>query len=163
MVVSSSQTLFTGLKQVPLEKCFDKLRHREKWMEMMFSVTFSLLHPVVCSTDRMTSFNTSLVNRRTPRGGDEVWTLYGIFQLGNRLVCSDDASSAPNICQKSCKSEFVYLFVLSLSRCAFVHAGVLNCTLLAVMLLSPKPTTALPLRTRSSLLVSVSEDIYISF
>lgn len=140
----------------------------DEW-KMMFSVAFSLLHPVVCSTDRMTSFNTSLVNRRTPRGGDEVWTLYGIFQFGNRLVCSDGASSAPNICQKSCKSVFVYLlFVLSLPR-AFVCAGVLNfdlfffCPSLPPMLPSPKPTTASPLRTRSSLLASVSEDIYVSF
>ncbi|XP_018530575.1 uncharacterized protein LOC108882524 [Lates calcarifer] len=36
----------------------------------------------------------------------EVWTLYGLFQLSNHLVCSDGTTPSPNICDKNC-SDFV--------------------------------------------------------
>uniref|UniRef100_A0A671TJC9 Uncharacterized protein n=1 Tax=Sparus aurata TaxID=8175 RepID=A0A671TJC9_SPAAU len=34
---------------------------------------------------------------------DNIWTLYGLFQLSNHLVCSDGESLSPNICGMSCK------------------------------------------------------------
>lgn len=61
---------------------------------------------VVCSSEAMTAFNSSAINLRTPREGvGSVWALYGILQLPNRLACSDDTSSVPNICQQSCQSR----------------------------------------------------------
>lgn len=41
----------------------------------------------------------------------EVWTLYGLFQLSNHLVCSDGTTPSPNICDKNCSGEFQFVFV----------------------------------------------------
>uniref|UniRef100_A0A3Q0RZG3 Uncharacterized protein n=1 Tax=Amphilophus citrinellus TaxID=61819 RepID=A0A3Q0RZG3_AMPCI len=35
----------------------------------------------------------------------EVWTLYGVFQLCNELACSDGTNPSPNVCQINCTSE----------------------------------------------------------
>ncbi|KAM8771689.1 uncharacterized protein AB9X84_023734 isoform 2-T2 [Acanthopagrus schlegelii] len=37
-----------------------------------------------------------------PHVDDNIWTLYGLFQLSNHLVCSDGESPSPNICGMSC-------------------------------------------------------------
>uniref|UniRef100_A0A3B4T5Q3 lysozyme n=1 Tax=Seriola dumerili TaxID=41447 RepID=A0A3B4T5Q3_SERDU len=41
---------------------------------------------------------------RERRGAEEVWTLYGIFQLSNYLVCNDGTTPSPNICGLSCSN-----------------------------------------------------------
>uniref|UniRef100_A0A3B4XTD2 lysozyme n=1 Tax=Seriola lalandi dorsalis TaxID=1841481 RepID=A0A3B4XTD2_SERLL len=41
---------------------------------------------------------------RERRGAQEVWTLYGIFQLSNYLVCNDGTTPSPNICGLSCSN-----------------------------------------------------------
>ncbi|CAN9493112.1 unnamed protein product [Ophioblennius macclurei] len=33
---------------------------------------------------------------------DETWTLYGLFQLGSHLACSDGVTPSPNICGMDC-------------------------------------------------------------
>ncbi|XP_062282355.1 lysozyme C [Scomber scombrus] len=35
---------------------------------------------------------------------EEVWTLYGLFQLSNHLVCSDGITPSPNICNIDCNN-----------------------------------------------------------
>lgn len=72
---------------------------------------FSPLHSVVCNVELATGFNTSAVNQRTPRNGEQVWTLYGLFQFGNRLACRDNTTSSPNVCQEDCNSEFQFIFI----------------------------------------------------
>lgn len=75
------------------------------WMEVCFSPSPS--SAVVCNSDTMTALNSSVINIRTPqKGGGSDWALYGILQLPNRLACSDDTSSVPNICHRSCNSGF---------------------------------------------------------
>uniref|UniRef100_A0A3Q3XLB8 Glycosyl hydrolases family 22 (GH22) domain-containing protein n=1 Tax=Mola mola TaxID=94237 RepID=A0A3Q3XLB8_MOLML len=49
-------------------------------------------------------FNTDAVNETSPRIGEQLWRFYGLFQLGNRLACSDGTTSSPNVCQKDCES-----------------------------------------------------------
>ncbi|XP_076583530.1 uncharacterized protein LOC143318896 isoform X2 [Chaetodon auriga] len=39
-----------------------------------------------------------------PHLDDEVWTLYGLFQLSNHLVCSDGTNATPNICMTDCSN-----------------------------------------------------------
>nr|XP_046231419.1 lysozyme C, milk isozyme [Scatophagus argus] len=41
-------------------------------------------------------------NTGTPHDDDAVWTLYGLFQLSNHLVCSDGTNPSPNICDMDC-------------------------------------------------------------
>lgn len=75
------------------------------WMDVCISPSPS--PAVVCSSESMTAFNSSAFNLRTPqKGGGGAWALYGVLQLPNRLACSDDTSSAPNICRQSCKSMY---------------------------------------------------------
>ncbi|XP_044197728.1 uncharacterized protein LOC122973977 [Thunnus albacares] len=35
---------------------------------------------------------------------EEVWTLYGLFQLSNHLVCSDGVTPSPNTCNIDCNN-----------------------------------------------------------
>lgn len=87
------------------------------WMDVCISPSPS--PAVVCSSESMTAFNSSAFNLRTPqKGGGGAWALYGVLQLPNRLACSDDTSSAPNICRQSCKSML---------HC-FTHARMRACT-----------------------------------
>lgn len=72
---------------------------------------FSPLNSVVCNVELATGFNTSAVNQRTPGNGEQVWTLYGLFQFGNRLACRDNTTSSPNVCQEDCNSEFQFIFI----------------------------------------------------
>ncbi|XP_073327831.1 lysozyme C, milk isozyme [Pagrus major] len=45
---------------------------------------------------------TTPTTSKPPHVGDNIWTLYGLFQLSNHLVCSDGQSPSPNICGMSC-------------------------------------------------------------
>lgn len=38
---------------------------------------------------------------------DEVWTLYGLFQLSDHVVCNSTQSRALNLCRLSCDSEYI--------------------------------------------------------
>uniref|UniRef100_A0A671TL55 lysozyme n=1 Tax=Sparus aurata TaxID=8175 RepID=A0A671TL55_SPAAU len=58
----------------------------------------SLLPSVVCHAQFASGFNTSA----PPHVDANIWTLYGLFQLSNHLVCSDGESPSPNICGMSC-------------------------------------------------------------
>lgn len=51
-----------------------------------------------------------------PRQDEEVWTLYGLFQLSSHLVCNDGTTPSPNICGMDCSREFQFQFVLN-SQC----------------------------------------------
>ncbi|XP_075871750.1 lysozyme C, milk isozyme-like [Nelusetta ayraudi] len=84
-----------------LSRC-DLRRHLWKQAPQQFDD--NLVAKIVCSSESMTAFNSSAFNLRTPqKGGGGAWALYGVLQLPNRLACSDDTSSAPNICRQSCK------------------------------------------------------------
>ncbi|XP_040892612.1 lysozyme C-like [Toxotes jaculatrix] len=39
-----------------------------------------------------------------PPPHEEIWTLYGLFQLSDHLVCSDGTTSSPNICGINCSN-----------------------------------------------------------
>lgn len=41
---------------------------------------------------------------RLPQPDEEVWTLYGLFQLSSHLVCSSDMTPSPNICGMDCNN-----------------------------------------------------------
>ncbi|XP_071360911.1 uncharacterized protein [Trachinotus anak] len=41
---------------------------------------------------------------QSPQREEELWTLYGLFQLSNHLVCSDGMTPSPNICGTSCSN-----------------------------------------------------------
>ncbi|XP_038566103.1 lysozyme C-like [Micropterus salmoides] len=41
---------------------------------------------------------------RPPQPDEEVWTLYGLFQLSSHLVCSSDMTPSPNICGMDCNN-----------------------------------------------------------
>ncbi len=56
---------------------------------------------------RQVPSNTPSTPSTTPPHVDsEEWTLYGLFQLANHLVCSDGTTPSPNICMMDCSSEF---------------------------------------------------------
>ncbi|XP_029905478.1 alpha-lactalbumin-like [Myripristis murdjan] len=42
------------------------------------------------------------MTQTTPGPATSLWTLYGIFQWSDHLICSSDASPSPNICEMSC-------------------------------------------------------------
>ncbi|KAG8014531.1 Lysozyme C [Nibea albiflora] len=55
---------------------------------------------IVCHVEYASGFNTSAVNELTIP--NTVWTLYGLFQLSNHLVCNDGTTKMPNICGMDC-------------------------------------------------------------
>ncbi|XP_030252451.1 lysozyme C, milk isozyme-like [Sparus aurata] len=77
-----------------------------------------LVAHIVCHAQFASGFNTSAVNQLDPKSNTvrtpppttpkpphvdaNIWTLYGLFQLSNHLVCSDGESPSPNICGMSC-------------------------------------------------------------
>ncbi|XP_034544412.1 alpha-lactalbumin isoform X2 [Notolabrus celidotus] len=62
--------------------------------------------PVVCYVEFASGFNTAAVNQLDLQSSEpkEVWKLYGLFQLSNHLVCSedDDKDLSKNICEMNC-------------------------------------------------------------
>lgn len=80
-------------------------------MNCLFVSLLSLLHSVVCAVELGSGFNTDAVNETSPRIGEQLWRFYGLFQLGNRLACSDGTTSSPNVCQKDCESELQLIFL----------------------------------------------------
>ncbi|KAK2918508.1 alpha-lactalbumin-like [Channa argus] len=82
-----------------------------------------LVATFVCHAERASGFNTSKVNEpemnfqfmkrrniknlvptlvRRSAQDDDIATLYGIFQLSNRLACSDGMTPSPTICGLDC-------------------------------------------------------------
>ncbi|XP_030596847.1 lysozyme C-like [Archocentrus centrarchus] len=70
---------------------------------------------IVCFAEIASKFNTSVMTYgmgdhdiREKRdvssslAEQEVWTLYGVFQLCNELACSDGTNPSPNVCQINC-------------------------------------------------------------
>ncbi|XP_071765123.1 lysozyme C, milk isozyme [Centroberyx gerrardi] len=51
---------------------------------------------IVCHVEKGAGFNTSAVSQR------DTWTLYGIFQLSDHLICSSGAGDSPNLCDINC-------------------------------------------------------------
>ncbi|KAM7394743.1 hypothetical protein PAMP_021529 [Pampus punctatissimus] len=48
------------------------------------------------------SYNHHTPTTRPAHLDKKVWTLYGLFQLSNHLVCSDGITPSPNICNTDC-------------------------------------------------------------
>ncbi len=87
----------------------------QKWTETLFTV--------VCHVQLTSGFNTSAIKTiaepQEPKnkGGSsssesdedkkEVWTLYGLFQLSDHVVCNSTQSHALNLCRLSCDSEYI--------------------------------------------------------
>ncbi len=95
------------------------------WTETLFTV--------VCHVQLTSGFNTGAIKTiaeprghgprrgRSPggknKGGsssnesdedkNEVWTLYGLFQLSDHVVCNTTQSCALNLCRLSCDSEYI--------------------------------------------------------
>jgi len=44
---------------------------------------------------------------------NEVWTLYGLFQLSNHVVCNSTQSHSLNLCGLTCDSEYIYSLLLT--------------------------------------------------
>ncbi|KAK5865433.1 hypothetical protein PBY51_019703 [Eleginops maclovinus] len=76
-------------------------------------MTDNLLAKILCHVEKASGFNTSSVNLLTPsrkhqssseeEEEEEEWTLYGLFQLSDHLVCSSGATLSPNrICEVFC-------------------------------------------------------------
>nr|XP_033481100.1 alpha-lactalbumin [Epinephelus lanceolatus] len=89
----------------PENKCelFHTLKASNNLQEARKRLPEDILAKIVCHVKLGTGFDTSVVtqlsiNSTTP----EVWTLYGLFQLSNHLVCHDGTTPSPNICSISC-------------------------------------------------------------
>ncbi|KAM7419857.1 hypothetical protein PAMA_016796 [Pampus argenteus] len=50
------------------------------------------------------SYDHSTPTTRPQHLDNNVWTLYGLFQLSNHLVCSDGVTPSPNICNTDCNN-----------------------------------------------------------
>ncbi|XP_034446449.1 lysozyme C, milk isozyme [Hippoglossus hippoglossus] len=55
---------------------------------------------IVCYVALTSGFNTSAVKEK--KVDSTTWTLYGIFQLSDHLICSDGKTPSLNKCSKSC-------------------------------------------------------------
>lgn len=61
--------------------------------------------PRTTTTPTTTTHSLSLVTMLVRGCGNQVKTLYGIFQLSNREACSDGTTPSRNLCRLSCSSE----------------------------------------------------------
>ncbi|XP_059190224.1 lysozyme C, milk isozyme [Centropristis striata] len=64
---------------------------------------YSPLPSVICHAEKESGLNTRALNQLTPPDKEVPTTLYGLFQLSNRVVCSDGTSSTLDICGMACK------------------------------------------------------------
>ncbi|XP_033985817.1 lysozyme C-1 [Trematomus bernacchii] len=90
-----------------LKKEFNKLPEIE-WPEG-HTMTDNFLAKLICHVEKASEFNTSSVNQLIPRKKEEEeaeqWTLYGLFQLSDHLICSDGATPSPDrICNVTCSA-----------------------------------------------------------
>ncbi|KTF79464.1 hypothetical protein cypCar_00028066 [Cyprinus carpio] len=116
---------------VILSKCELK-QQLERGLTLQIPNSADVLAQIVCHVQLTSGFNTSAIKTiaepQEPRSGpgprrvrspgeknkggsssnesgedkDEVWTLYGLFQLSDHVVCSSTQSRALNLCRLSC-------------------------------------------------------------
>ncbi|KAG8014530.1 Sperm acrosome-associated protein 5 [Nibea albiflora] len=103
------------------QKLTDKFRVQAKKEGVEFDDT--VVAKIVCHVEYASGFNTSAVNeltvakehnnrRKREDSGvfglakyedtETVWTLYGLFQLSNHLICNDGTTETHNICDMDC-------------------------------------------------------------
>ncbi|KAI2668122.1 Lysozyme C [Labeo rohita] len=117
-----------------LSKCELK-QQLETGLSLPSTNSADMLAQIVCHVQNSSSFNTSAIktipepeephgnhgsrHRRSPGGKkkghpsssesvenkSEVWTLYGLFQLSDHVVCNSTQSRALNLCGLTCTSE----------------------------------------------------------
>ncbi|XP_071385988.1 lysozyme C, milk isozyme-like [Centroberyx affinis] len=81
--------LKTLLEEAELKNCHSRITNED------------FVAKIVCHVAEGTGFNTSAVSQRT-RPDSDTWTLYGLFQLSDHLICDSGAGDSPNLCDINC-------------------------------------------------------------